>query len=250
MSFENKNNDPANVSLDDMWVNLEKYFRLARVLEIGVGNSECPKVVADNAKYVERIDINENILELRDVQPSHIKHKVMDAKKLKYPDKTFDVILCINSYHELAAEIQGNVLREIYRTLKFRGYLIIIDPTESSITNKLFRVFNSNEDHAQRIRNSFKKLYSFIENNNMKIVLIGNTKFSEKFESKEKYLGTMLNWWNDVKIPNSPEEKKKMTEEITDILKSANMFDKLEISEDSQFLIIRKDELNNNIGNE
>ena len=70
--------------------------------------------------------------------------------------------------------------------------------------------------------------------------LNGETKVSCEFDSEKQYINTMLDWWNDVKIPKDDKEKDIMSSKIRDILSDAGMLKGLRIFEDTQFLVIRK----------
>lgn len=234
------------IELKEMWDLLRKYFSVDNVLEVGMGVQDCEEVIVKNAKKIERITIDKEILASveKDYTHANVNYKLMNVEKLEYPDEFFDVIFS-TGYHEFSFgqegfEIHKRALEEMYRVLKNDGVFIFVEPKESSVTNELFKVFNPDEDHANRIKQSFSILNEFVKNKNMKIELAGDTSVSCKFGSEEEYIDTMLDWWNDVKIPKDEEEKKFMSKKIKDILENADMFKGLEIFEDSQFLVIRK----------
>jgi len=236
-----------DIKLEEVWKKLKVYFNVEKVLEIGVGFQDCPKVILDNAKQIDRISINKELLEIgkKKYPHLHVNYKLMSAEKLDYSDGYFDTIFISSSYHEFDPKIQKKALEEMYRTLKEKGVWVFIEPEESSITNELFTVFDPKENHAQRISNSFKILNKFIKSKQMEIILNGETKVIDKFKTREEYNQTMLEWWSDIKVPSDKKEKKDMIKKINEILSKANMLEGLEISEDSMFLVIRKNNIQN-----
>jgi ubiquinone/menaquinone biosynthesis C-methylase UbiE len=50
-----------------------------------------------------------------------------DASEMPYKNEKFDLILCMLSLHEMSPEARAFVLREITRTLKEKGKLLLID---------------------------------------------------------------------------------------------------------------------------
>lgn len=228
-------------SLKELFERLTSYFKADHVLDIGVSFQDCPKVILENAKEIDRITINKDLLKIGKERYSypHVNYSLMAAENLSYPDNYFDTIFT-SSYHEFDPAIQKKALEEMYRTLKKGGKIIFIEPRESSVTNELFKVFDPSEDHAKRIRNSFESLHNFIKSKNLQIELEGNTEIKQEFKTKREFEETMMEWWSDIKIPKDNQEKQKMIQEIDIILDKANMLNKLEISEASQFLVLRK----------
>ena len=234
------------IELKRMWALLEKYFCVDNVLEVGMGVQNCEEAITKNAKNIERITISKEILQAvkKEYSHSNINYKLMNVEKLDYPDRFFDVVFS-TGYHEFSFgqhgfDVHKKALGEMYRVLSNNGVFVFVEPKESSVTNELFKVFNANENHANRIKKSFSILSEFIKDNDMKIELNGETKVSCEFDSEKQYIDTMLDWWNDVKIPKDDKEKDIMSSKIRDILSDAGMLKGLRIFEDTQFLVIRK----------
>jgi Fe-S-cluster-containing hydrogenase component 2/ubiquinone/menaquinone biosynthesis C-methylase UbiE len=241
--FEDKINNLLDNEVDEgtMWEKLETYFRVGRVLDIGVSFQDCPNVILENAKQIERITINKDLLKIGIDKYSYpnVNYKLMAAEDLKYDDGYFDVIFT-SSYHEFDQSIQQKALEDMYRALKKGGVLIFVEPMDSSVTNDLFKVFDPNENHAGRIKESFDRLDTFANENSMAVLLKGRTKLIDRFESKENFEDTMLEWWSDIKIPANESEKNAMVEQIDKILDKAGMLNKLKIEEDTLFIVLKK----------
>lgn len=126
-------------------IELIKYARKKsglRVLEIGAGEKGYRQVFK-NCNYISTdIEIHPGIDEIADVT------------KLPYPDKSFDIVICLNVL-EHVREFQ-KAISEIYRILKPRGEAVFATPflyplhdipndfwrfTEFSF-NKIFRMFS------------------------------------------------------------------------------------------------------------
>ncbi len=74
---------------------------------------------------VKGIDISDYAIAnaLPDMKP-HVQ--VANATKLPFPDKSFDVVICINTVHNLEREPCGVALREIERVAR-RGAFVTVD---------------------------------------------------------------------------------------------------------------------------
>jgi SAM-dependent methyltransferase len=74
---------------------------------------------------VKGVDVSSYAIEhaIEDMRP-HLR--VADAKRLPFPDKSFDVVVSINTIHNLARAECGQALREIERVAR-RGAFITVD---------------------------------------------------------------------------------------------------------------------------
>ena len=74
---------------------------------------------------VKGIDVSQYAIDtaIDDMKP-HVM--VADARKLPFPDKSFDVVISINTIHNLEKEECGQALREIQRVQR-RGAFITVD---------------------------------------------------------------------------------------------------------------------------
>jgi len=209
-----------------------------KVLEIGCGRGDYTKKLFKERTEYYAIDLS--LDRLGDAKEKIIgpHFQVMNVEKLEFTDNFFEVIICANSFHEFPQEIQNRALEEILRVCKGDGLLIFIDPTEESATNKLWKPFDPNEDHAQRIANSNEKIFKLVNENKSK--LVEDIKFIERheFESKEKMYETMLTWWDDIKIPKNEDEKQQMLKEIREILVEEGFISSY-LNEESRLIILK-----------
>ena len=223
-----------------MWENLSKYLVNKKILEIGCGIGQKTKHIIRYSNNIIAIDyLNENIeVAKNNLNDNNIKFFTMDASKLEFKDKEFDVVITTDSFHEINPNIQSKVLEEMSRV---SDVVIFIEPDENSVTNELFKVFDPNEDHSLRIKNSMDKAFSFMEKNNCKLKEKGEYKDITRFTSRDNMFDTLLNWWSDIKVPKDNEEKNLMNKEIEKILNDFNMLNKLEVFEKINYYVFIKE---------
>lgn len=214
-----------------MWEKIAQYIKNKRVLEIGCGEGQKTHLIAKYASEVMAIDISEeNIKIARDkyIQDTKIYFEVADASNLRFDDKSFDVVITTDSFHEINPEIQSRVLYELTR---ISDVIIFIEPDCISVTNELFKVFDENENHSLRISNSIDKVFKYMEEKNYKMIDNYDYDDKTKFLTIDDMCETLLDWWSDIKVPKNLWEKEKMIKEIKLILDNFNMLEKLEVIE-------------------
>ncbi len=103
---------------------LKKLFHIPfrSALDLGCGTGEMLKLIfqkdADKALY--GIDLSEKMLSVaKSKLPDQVKLLLGDSESLPFPDNTFDVMFCNDSFHHYPAPM--NVLREVHRVLKPGG---------------------------------------------------------------------------------------------------------------------------------
>ena len=123
----------------------QEYYRLTKdssILDVG-----CAKgfMLHDFAELipgvkVEGIDISEYAIEnaIEDMKPFV---KVGDAKKLEYPDNTFDLVISINTIHNLPLEECKEALREIQRVSSKYAF-ITVDAYKKEEEKKRMEMWN------------------------------------------------------------------------------------------------------------
>lgn len=208
-----------------------------KVLEIGCGRGDYTKKVYSDKVDYSAIDFLASRIEEAKKNIIGPKFYAMDAKELKFKDNYFDTVIGFNCFHELPQEIQEQALEEMLRVCKNKGLLIFVDPREESPTNKLWKPFNPNENHAQRIANSNKKIFDLIDSGKAKLKKDINFFEKHDFESKEKMYETMLTWWDDIKVPKNETEKQEMLKEIQEILEKEG-FNSSYLYEKARMLIL------------
>ena len=109
---------------------LEKLSHIAfhSALDLGCGTGEMLKLILqkDNSKELYGIDLSEKMLDVAKKKlPIQVKLLLGDSESLPFPDNTFDVVYCNDSFHHYPAP--QNVLREVYRVLKQDGIFLMGD---------------------------------------------------------------------------------------------------------------------------
>ena len=69
----------------------------------------------------------------------------------------------------------------------------------------------------------------------------GNYNDITKFNSKEEMFETLLDWWNDIKIPKDINEKTQMINQMKNILQDFDMLDKMEVFEKIHYYVFEKE---------
>ena len=89
---------------------------------------------------VKGVDVSRYAVEhaIEDMRP-HVQ--VADARRLPFPDKSFDVVVSINTIHNLAREDCGQALREIERVAR-RGAFVTVDAYRSEEERERMRAWN------------------------------------------------------------------------------------------------------------
>ncbi len=236
-------------NLQETWKDLGKYFSVNKALELGFSNGNYTKMLADYAKNVDAIDVSEDFMKiakenLKDY--NNIELKIMDARKLDYPDKSFDLVLS-TSFHEfdlsgkeykVDLDLKKEILKEMVRV---SNCILFVEPTENAVTNELFKVFNPVENHADRIGKSNELIETYLQEQGYKLVDKGLTFNRDEFENREQLEEEMLNWWADIKVPADTNEKQEMIKQIDEILDKAGMLSELQVTEEIAYRVFIKE---------
>lgn len=222
-----------------MWEEISKYLKNKKVLEIGCGMGQKTRNILKYTNNITAIDISEENIKIAKEQYKdvHISFVTMNASNLLFEDKSFDIIITTDSFHEIDPKIQDKVLQEMARC---SNTIIFVEPDEISVTNELFKVFDPNENHSLRIKDSMKKAFSYMKKNKYILKEKGSYNDTTIFSSKEEMYDTLLNWWNDIKIPKDNTEKNEMISKIKIILEKYNMLENMEVFEKINYYIFEK----------
>jgi len=108
---------------------LQQYFGLdstSSLLDIGCGKGFMMHDLAELIPgiTVKGIDISEYAIDnaIEDMRPHA---QVADARKLPFADKSFDVVISINTIHNLVREECGQALQEIERVSRGKSYITV-----------------------------------------------------------------------------------------------------------------------------
>jgi len=220
-----------------------KQTRDKDVLEIGCGDGSYTQIIQKYAKSLKSIDLLQMFIDMNIKENSapNTEFLLMDASNLKFNDKFFDVVFS-SSFHEIDHEKQTDMLNEAMRVLKDNGLLIFIDPTEESVTNDLFKVFDPNENHGERIKKSASIMKNYMQQNGYKLLQYETGQIDMVFDDITELDNTMLDWWSDIIIPKDDAERQILVDKIHKTLKGKGLEEKTVI-EKIQIYIFRKEEL-------
>ena len=122
-----------------------EYYGLSKdssILDVGCGKGFMLRDFAELIPgiKVEGIDISTYAIEnaIEDMKPFV---KVGNAKKLEYPDNSFDLVISINTFHNLQMEECKEALREIQRVTKKHAF-ITVDAYRNEEEKKSMREWN------------------------------------------------------------------------------------------------------------
>lgn len=113
--------------------NLLKIKKGIKILDLGCGRGDLAIECARRGAVVTGIDYSKDGITLAKESlknqslliQQNVKFLVMDAKKLKFSDNTFDIVTSVDVFEHLYHEELEVVMRELSRVLKKNGKLII-----------------------------------------------------------------------------------------------------------------------------
>lgn len=117
-------------------VKMSKVRPWERVLDVCTGTGEAAAWFAREGTKVTGIDLSPHMLAIAKVKYPDITFKVMDASKLDFPDKSFDVVNIQLGLHDMPVPIIRKTLRELKR-VAYRA-VIIAEPQVPK--NRFFKV--------------------------------------------------------------------------------------------------------------
>lgn len=113
--------------------------RGSRIMDVGCGTGNFLRLLSKQNKGLELhgIDISEGMLKIAR-KKTNADVKIMAAEQMKYK-LHFDYVFSMHAFHHYAN--QSAVIKNIYRSLKRGGQLIIVDVDFGKAGNKIFRIF-------------------------------------------------------------------------------------------------------------
>ena len=233
---------------DQMWKKLEPFLRVDKALEEGFSNGKYTKILAKYAKNVMAIDVSEDFLKIATEYLKNIdnvKLKLMNAQRLEFPNKSFDILLnssfhefdLVNGEYSLNLKLKEKIVKEMIRV---SNTIVFVEPDVEAVTNELFKVFSPIEKHADRIRQSNYLIEEVMNKYNYKKVLDGYSFNEDKYKTKQELEEDMLSWWADIKVPSNSEDKMSMIDQIDQILDKAGMLAQLKVVEKVKYWVFRK----------
>lgn len=112
----------------------------SRVIDVCTGTGNLAIEFSKYAKEVVAVDISPDMLKVAESKKADVKFILMDATKLEFPDKSFDIATVSTALHEMPFEVRKKVLQEIKRVSSKE--VIVIDYTLPE--NKLLKSILAN----------------------------------------------------------------------------------------------------------
>ncbi len=150
-------------------------------LEIGCGNGNGTKLIKKyfSPKNIIGVDLDEKMIGIAQKRNKNatISYKVMDASRLDFPDKQFDVIFDFGIIHHIPN--WKDCLKEIKRVLKPDGELILEDLSIYSFTIGIGKLWKILSVHPYEFMYTPKQFTEFMNEIGFKII---NYKESNPFK--------------------------------------------------------------------
>jgi len=101
----------------------------AIVLDVATGTGRQAFAFAKQGYQVIGVDLLKGMLRVAQKKNTYDRasFELADATRLPFPDRSFDVTCISFALHDMAADIRGNVLREMTRVTAQNGVIVIVD---------------------------------------------------------------------------------------------------------------------------
>jgi ubiquinone/menaquinone biosynthesis C-methylase UbiE len=116
----------------------------AKVLELGCGNAEKTRIVAQKAASILALEVDEIQL-VKNVSITDLPTVTFargGAEHIPAADSSFEIVLMFKSLHHVAIEQMDNAFTEIHRVLKPGGVAYLSEPVYSGDFNEILQLFN------------------------------------------------------------------------------------------------------------
>jgi ubiquinone/menaquinone biosynthesis C-methylase UbiE len=100
-----------------------------RVLDLGCGPGQLTVALSNFAGAAEGVDFSENMIRVARSAYPDLNFQVANGEQLPFEDSTFDVVVCNYTAHHFARP--DDVFREVLRTLKPGGRVVVIHPIQA-----------------------------------------------------------------------------------------------------------------------
>lgn len=111
---------------EDIKALAEYTFAGEKVLDSGCGSGRFFEVLRDKGVDYFGVDISESLIAIAKKNYPKVKFRVADALNLPFPSNFFDKIYSISVLHHIPSkDFQLQYLKEVKRTLKPKGFLIL-----------------------------------------------------------------------------------------------------------------------------
>lgn len=111
------------------------------ILDLGCSTGIAGQRICDIPKHkYTGIDLTQEYIDFARKRCPTVDYRVMDGRKLEFPDHFFDIVMFVGVLHHMDNETAEACLKEVRRTLKPTGFLLIAEPvfTPNSVVSNLF----------------------------------------------------------------------------------------------------------------
>ncbi|MBU0766639.1 class I SAM-dependent methyltransferase [Patescibacteria group bacterium] len=122
----------------------------AAILDVGAGNGYF-SYWFDQKGNATAVDYSDVILEGNPIE----KKEVMDARKLKFPDNSFDLVFCHAVLHHIDRDDRSKVIEEMKRVSK--KYVAFIEPNRNNPLVAAFSILKKEEHGGLNFSKSYCK---------------------------------------------------------------------------------------------
>ncbi|MDI6640806.1 MAG: methyltransferase domain-containing protein [Elusimicrobiota bacterium] len=119
----------------------------SKVIDVCTGTGNLAIEFAKYAGEVVGVDISPEMLKIAQSKNSKVRFMLMDATKLQFLDKSFDIASISTALHEMPSHVREKVLKEMIRVTKEK--IIVVDykpptnPILKSLYTKIISIYES-----------------------------------------------------------------------------------------------------------
>lgn len=142
------NNEEMSILKDNL------FFKNKTILDVGCGTGRLTIRLAEEAKEVYGIDIDDysiSVLEDKIVKKKikNIKACCKDILMVNFPNKKFDIIVFSWSLYSLPKDNYAELFEKIYSWLNDDGKLLILQPQSGEFEEVMRSIFVENQEHEE-----------------------------------------------------------------------------------------------------
>lgn len=117
-----------------------KALQYRNLLDVGCGTGEILNKIATDKNNYYGLDLSEKMIEIAKSKKNskNITYLVGDSEFLPFDNETFDVIICIESFHHYPNP--NAVMKEFYRVLNNGGILLLCDMYRKAPLRQFYNV--------------------------------------------------------------------------------------------------------------
>ena len=133
-----------------------KPSKSGQYLDVGCGSGNYTQAIFNEGFLVSGVDISEEMLEKAKKKNNNIEWFLGDARKLPFPDSTFDGATCVLATHHIK-DIE-TAFKEIFRVMKSGNFVIFTSFPEQEETSWLKEYFPNLMKRACEVMTNFEIL--------------------------------------------------------------------------------------------